>query len=430
MATRTRVRRSLASEDLDLARQVGARLKAARTRAGLTQRQLAEPRYTKAYVSALENGLIKPSMAALRFLARKLGTVPGEFLADADTHWQRIDAELRLATGDWRSAADLFRTILDTGPGGLERGLVLLGMAESTVRLERAVDAIGFATEASQLLTAARRPVEERRARYWLAAAYHLADDEDRATTILEELLAEPDDAADPQLRVRLLIALAAVVNHRGSPERAVALLEEARRMNVDLDDRRRATLLYSLAQSYRLTGDLEAAIRTGTETLALFRSIEAQAETGLIENELALTYLGLGNLEEAGRHVREARAMFADTADDFRLAHVVDTEAQIALGQQEPGRAAKLAAEAVVIAGRTKNHRAEISGLLTGARAARQAGDSATAIELIEHAASLAEQGPAPRLREVLTEWSELAAEAGDHARAYELSRRALAAH
>jgi hypothetical protein len=142
------------------------------------------------------------------------------------------------------------------------------------------------------------------------------------------------------------------------------------------------------------------------------------------------LTYLGLGNLKEAGRHVRAAHAMFADTADDFRLAHVVDTEAQIALGQQEAGRAAELAAEAVVIAERTKNHRAEISGLLTGARAARQAADAATAVGLIERAASLAEQGPAPRLREVLTEWSELAAEAGDHARAYELSRRALAIH
>jgi len=199
--------------------------------------------------------------------------------------------------------------------------------------------------------------------------------------------------------------------------------------MNVDLDDRRRATLLYSLAQGYRLTGDLEAAIRTGTETLGLFRSIEARAETGLIENELALTYLGLGNVTEAGRHAREAHEVFAD-ADEFRLAHVVDTEAQIALGSREPGRAAELAAEAVAIAERTSNHRAEISGLLTGARAARQTGDAATAVGLVERAARLAEQGPAPRLREVLTEWSELAAEAGDHARAYELSRRALAIH
>src|SRR5215212_8944267 len=110
--TRTRTRPSLAAEDRDLAIEVGRRLKAARTRAGLTQRELAAPRYTKAYISALENGLIEPSMAALRFLARRLGTVPAAFLADQDTEWERLDAELRLASGDWQSAADRFERIL------------------------------------------------------------------------------------------------------------------------------------------------------------------------------------------------------------------------------------------------------------------------------------------------------------------------------
>src|SRR5881396_2728797 len=137
VARQTRKRPSLAAEDRDLAKQVGARLKAARTRAGLTQRQLAEPRYTKAYISALENGLIKPSMAALRFLARRLGTVPGQFLADEDTHWRRIEAELRLASGDWQAAADRFLEILDDGPAGLERGMTLLGLAEATYRIGR-----------------------------------------------------------------------------------------------------------------------------------------------------------------------------------------------------------------------------------------------------------------------------------------------------
>jgi uncharacterized protein HemY len=73
-------------------------------------------------------------------------------------------------------------------------------------------------------------------------------------------------------------------------------------------------------------------------------------------------------------------------------------------------------------------NSRAELSALITGARASRQRGDAATATSLLETAVTLAEKGPTTQLREVLTEWSELAAEAGDHARAYELSRRALA--
>ena len=140
------------------------RLKAARTRAALTQRELAEPRYTKAYISALENGLIKPSMAALRFLARKLGSVPSAFLADEDTHWQRLDAELRLAAGDWQAAADRFQTILDTDPSGVGRGLCLLGLAEASYRLGESRETIACASEARELLTRANRTVDARRA--------------------------------------------------------------------------------------------------------------------------------------------------------------------------------------------------------------------------------------------------------------------------
>ena len=95
--------------------------------ARMTQRELAEPRYTKAYISALEKGLIKPSLAALRYLARRLGTVPEAFLADPDTQWQRIDAELRLAAGDWQSAADRFRAILETEIGGRRTGSLAAG---------------------------------------------------------------------------------------------------------------------------------------------------------------------------------------------------------------------------------------------------------------------------------------------------------------
>jgi transcriptional regulator with XRE-family HTH domain len=429
MPTTTRTRRSLAAEDLDLARQVGARLKAARTRAGLTQRELAEPRYTKAYISALENGLIKPSMAALRFLARRLGTVPGEFLADEDTHWRRIEAELRLASGDWQAAADRFQSTLDEDPAGVERGMCLLGLAEATYRLGRPVDAITAATEAQSLLATGHRDVEARRATYWLAAGHYGAGDAARARGLMEELLARQAGVdTDPDLRVRTLVALAAVVTHGGDPTTAIGLLEEAKALGVDLDDRRRATLLHSLAYAYRLAGDLEVAIRTGIESLGLFRAIEARAETAGIEGELAMIYLGLGNLAQAEHHASIARTGMEASGDTFRLPHVSDTDAQIALGRNDPDRALTLAARAVDEAHRVGNSRAELSALITGARASRQRGDAVTATSLLETAVTLAEKGPTTQLREVLTEWSELAAEAGDHARAYELSRRALA--
>ena len=427
--TRTRTRPSLAAEDRDLARQVGVRLKAARTRAGLTQRELAEPRYTKAYISALENGLIKPSMAALRFLARRLGTVPEAFLADQDTHWQRIDAELRLAAGDWQSAADRFQAILDSGVAGVGRGLSLVGLAEATYRLGRSREVIGLATEARELLTAANRPAEARRAAYWLAAGHHTIDDTARARMLLEELLAETgSDPSDPELRVRILISLAAVRGYGGESQQAIGLLEEARRIGADLDDRRRASLLHSLAQSYRYSGDLEGAVRTGIESLALFRAVDARGEAAMTNNELALTYLGLGSLDEAARHVSTARSELEGVHDEFRLAHIADSEARIALARGDDEGAARLAAEAVAFAESSHNDKALVDALLTVARAARRQGDRLAAIAALERAAGVAADSPPARLRQVLTEWSEIAAEAGDHAAAYDLTRRALA--
>jgi transcriptional regulator with XRE-family HTH domain len=427
--TKTRNRPSLAKDDLDLARQIGGRIKAARLRAGLTQKQLADPRYTKAYISALENGLIKPSMAALRFLAKRLGSEPSAFLADEDSAWQRLDAELRLASGDWQAAADRFQAILDGGPTGLSRGLALLGLAEASYRLNQGRETIAQATEALELLTAARRPVEARRATYWLAAGYHVMEDPTRARTLLEQLLAEMRvEDTDPDLRVRTLIALATVQSFSGAPQAAISLLEEARAIGADLDDRRRATLLHSLSGSYRLAGDLEGAIRTAVESLALFRAVDARRETASIENELALIYLGLGNLDAAGAHAGAARTEMEHNRDELGLAHLTDTDAQISLARGDLQLAERQAADATDRAERSGSQKGIVDALLTRARVARQRGDTAAAIAALERAEAAATDGPSARLKAVLTERAEVLAEQGDHAAAWKLSKRAHA--
>jgi tetratricopeptide (TPR) repeat protein len=426
---RTVERRSLAAEDRDLAEQIGARLRAARLRAGLTQREVAEGRYTKAYVSALENGLIKPSMAALRFLAERLGTTASDLLADADGRWTRMEAELRLASGDWATAEDAFRSILESDPPALERGKLLLGLAEALCRLGRPAEAVRVAAEADELLTAANQVEPARTARYWLASAHHQADNPTEARLLLEGLLVT--DPAAPQLqpdfRVRVLIALSSVMTQAGEPKRALLFLEEARGIGADLDDRRRARLLYSLAIGYRATGDMEAAIRSGLQGLALFRASEATAESASVENELALIYLGLGNTREAGKRAAAARTVFESAGDEFWLAHVAETEAQIALAKGNLDEATEKAAKAADLARKVGNQKAEISALVTEARAARARGDAPRAAEVLGRAVELARNGPKARLREILTEWGELLAETGDLQRAYELSREAL---
>ena len=106
-------RRRVVVDESALAEAIGARIKQARLAAGLTQAQLAGDRYTKAYVSALEHGLAKPSMAALNYLAPRLGTSSAALIVDADPVWDRVSADLALASGDWATALDRYELLAE-----------------------------------------------------------------------------------------------------------------------------------------------------------------------------------------------------------------------------------------------------------------------------------------------------------------------------
>ncbi|MDV9199563.1 helix-turn-helix domain-containing protein, partial [Streptomyces sp. Wh19] len=65
---------------------VGRRVQRLRTKRGLTQRQLAEPAYTPAYISTLEAGRVRPSEAAVRHLADRLGVSYEELATGRPAH--------------------------------------------------------------------------------------------------------------------------------------------------------------------------------------------------------------------------------------------------------------------------------------------------------------------------------------------------------
>jgi tetratricopeptide (TPR) repeat protein len=147
-----------------------------------------------------------------------------------------------------------------------------------------------------------------------------------------------------------------------------------------------------------------------------------------MTDNELALSYLAIDHLREADRHARAARAQLERDGDDFWLAHLADTEARIALARGDLDQAAASAEQAAQLAESSGNDKGLVDALLTAARTARRRGDRDAAVGALERAAAVAADGPPARLRAVLTDWSEIAAEGGDHAAAYELTKRALA--
>src|ERR671919_2259303 len=98
-STRSRTRKVIVVDNSHVARRVGERIRQARTRVGLTQAQLAEGRYTAAYISALERGLAKPSMASLTFLSTRLGVPVRDLVAEERPAVGRLEAALLLAAG-------------------------------------------------------------------------------------------------------------------------------------------------------------------------------------------------------------------------------------------------------------------------------------------------------------------------------------------
>jgi transcriptional regulator with XRE-family HTH domain len=424
-----RTRRRVVVDDRPLADAIGARLRQARLAAGLTQQQLAGERYTKAYISALENGIAKPSMAALNYLAPRLGKSASEILSDPSRAWARLEADLALASGNWQAALDGYVTLVEDVQ---ERGLraeLLAGIAESHARLDQAGEAIRPAAEAATIFGQLGREADRARAEYWLASAHHQEDNQDEARGLLRAILdrtrAGLEVAAD--FRTRVLIALASIESFDGEPAKARAYLEEARSLVGELDTRRRGAFLATLAAAYRKAGDLEAAVRLGLQALALFQAAESDLDAGLVENQLALAYIAMGNVERARSTIRRARATLG--SDERLTASLIDTEAMIELQAGNLERALQLADEAVAAAERTSHQKALLESLTTRARTLSALGRHEEAASTFERASELAERtAPASRRRDILSAWADSLAALGRHDEAFALARRALA--
>src|SRR5579859_7318350 len=116
---RTRVRRP-APVSASLA-QIGERIRKARTEAGLSQAQLGAPHFTRAYVSAIELGKVRPAMKSLEFMAGKLGKQTSYFLEDGSADRRRQERELEIRSAEAMlsrqtaaKAAELATTLLES----------------------------------------------------------------------------------------------------------------------------------------------------------------------------------------------------------------------------------------------------------------------------------------------------------------------------
>jgi tetratricopeptide (TPR) repeat protein len=351
-------------------------------------------------------------------------------VSDGASQWDRLAADVLLASGRWAEAVDAYDQLLARSEAAPARAELLRGRAEALCRLDRGEEAIVAAAESVEIFRAQGRRHDMALSTYWLAYAQHEADNATEARALLGELLGElrAVDDGDPDLRMRVLMALSSIESAEGRHRSALGYLEESRVLATDLDNWRRAAFLSMLAMSYSEVGDLEGAIRSGTESLALFRAAEARRESAVLENNLAVAYMRVGNHARATELAGQARSRHETAGDRHSLAHVAETQGQIALSAGQYDQAVAFGMEAIAHAEASGNRQAMASALLTTARSHAANGEPASAIAMYERAAeSIGTLGPVTKLQQALGEWADILAGMGRYEEAFALSRRAL---
>jgi tetratricopeptide (TPR) repeat protein len=426
-----RTRRVIVVDNSHVARRVGERIRQARTRIGLTQAQLAKGRYTAAYISALERGLAKPSMAALTFLSERLGVSVPDLVAEERPAASRLEADLLLAAGKHQEALDRYDALLDSaGDDRRNRADLLRRRAEALCRLGRGDEAIRASSEAVELFDGLASRDDAAWSRYWLAYAHYLQDNPAEARSLLGELLTAVRSGLDvaPDFEFRLLAALGNVEAWDGESQRALAYMEEARARAGDITLGQRAAFLSGLALQYRRVGDFERSIRVGHESLALYRATEARTEEAALEINLALAFMQVGNLDRAAQHLADAHSS-ADHVHDARLAaDVAEADAQLAFRRGDLDLARRRATEAIEANGEGGSYLAAVGGHVTLARIARTDNDpEETELQYEKALTLLSEHRAGVRARDILAEWADSRSAAGDHAGANKLYAAAL---
>jgi len=438
----TPTRRRVVADQHELAERIGGRLRTARLAAHLTQAQLAGDRYTKAYISALEKGIARPSMAALSYLSERLGVAPTHFLDDDEGLWPRMAADLALAASRFEEAIVSYEALLELEPPDRIRGELLCGLAEAYSGVGRDSEAIAAAADAVRLLDASGRQSQAAIARYWLANGQYMCGNIDEALSIDSALLEKVRGGllVEPDFEARLLMSLSSYASKQGQHAKALAYLEEVRGVSATLDARRRGSYLYDLSYSYRETGDIEAAVKAGTSSLALFRASGHEYGIGALENDLALSFLALSNTERAQDLASSSAEHFTRLGDRRWLAHVRETQAQVALARGDLDGARGFADTALAEAEATNNHKAAVSTLRTLAKIERAVAvaaepdprqrDLTRALAFAQQAATRARDADSPMLiREALTDMGDLLIEGGDPQRGAAAYREALQA-
>ena len=353
---------------------LSSRIRQARMAKGLTQAELAAPRYTHAYVSSIESGRRRPSEAALRHFASRLEMdatelatgrppglaaelevelhearkkVSGGAVAEADTEYRRTaDAAARHGLHLLEAKAVQGRALCAERTGDLERAIELFESAEDKLREEspiaravavagqaRCLQMMGDTRYAAHILeglletierSGLREPQSLVRIHSSLVAAYFELGLYEKAAKSADTALQLSADVSDPEGLANMCINAARSLLHEKRHEEATETLRRAEDLYRQLDFRSETASAY-LAQGYIMArrGETETARDKLQRAIALFEPGPNPIDEANALNELARIERTSGNLQTAKDLLQRSISLLRDNdVAELALAH------------------------------------------------------------------------------------------------------------
>ncbi|MHC3470143.1 helix-turn-helix domain-containing protein [Streptomyces sp. 7R007] len=302
---------------------IGRRVQQLRAERGLTQKQLAEPAYTPAYISTLEAGRVRASDDALRHIAQRLGVAYEELVTGRPAHLatdlrlRLTEAQRTLAGGDAERAAGQYAALLAEAE---EHELVdvqavaLLGLGECALDTGELDTARQYFEQSEKAVADAPLParVPALRGR---AVSHYLAGELRYAVYLLESTLDELNRGGlhDPDALLLLYASIIGPYMDMGAQARAAQAAEFALALAPQSGDPALVARMHrSVARTLLAEGRVAEADASLAKAAELYRTLQLRTELANCHWMRGYVYAQNGELERAESELRLALDMLS----------------------------------------------------------------------------------------------------------------------
>ncbi len=320
---------------------LGTRMRRMRLAAGMTQRELAAPKYSYAYVSTIESGRRTPSREAIEHFAARLGVTIDELTTGTPAdlaprlELQLHDARVSMSSGHLDEADRILQSVArDAKRHHLPpmEAKAELGQGLASERRAHPEEALAHYERAEELLRS-EPPTDLVDVAAGKARCFEALGDVRYAIFLLESLLdrLEREKLRDPDSLARLHASLVFAYLDAGIYRKAAESAAELQSLAPRLSDPARVAQMHmNVARLFLQDGRVQDAQHSLRRAEEVYRQLDLETEMG--GAHLALGYVAVrdGDLAEARRELEQAVSVFEQTSNDPDLASALNELARV----------------------------------------------------------------------------------------------------